>query len=199
MATSAIAGPDTRGVVEQLVARDAVGVVGNHDVWLRAWARREGFDSFALKPIMGGRATLDSYGVRGRTPREIEAEAWRVPVEHRDWLDRLVVAIDLQVCGQKFWVVHAPFTLSEAERRAPDAVVPWLAEHDPGRLIDGNCRLGEMVAVDRTVIVGHEPRARAFDTGHVIALDTGAGMLGPGVLTAVILPERRFIALCNLG
>lgn len=195
MATSAIAGPDTRGVVEQLVARDAVGVVGNHDVWLRAWARREGFDSFALKPIMGGRATLDSYGVRGRTPREIEAEAWRVPVEHRDWLDRLVVAIDLQVCGVKYWVVHAPFKLRPDEELAPESVVPWLVENDPGRLIGGNCDVAENAAVDRPVIVGHQPAVEPIDCSHVIALDTGARTVAGGHLTAVVLSERWFVTV----
>ena len=118
-------GPDTRGVIDQLVARNAIGVVGNHDVWLRAWARREGFDTFALRPIMGGRATLDSYGVVGTTPREIEAEAWRVPAAHREWLDRLVVAVDLEVCGTKYWVVHAPFKLRPDEELVPEDVVPW--------------------------------------------------------------------------
>ena len=141
-------GPDTRGVIDQLVARGAIGVLGNHDEWLRAWARREGFDSFALKPIMGGRATLDSYGVVGTTPREIEAEAWRVPAAHGDWLDELAVAIDLEVCGEKCWVVHAPFVA--AEELAPEDVVPWLAEQDPGQLIDGNCRVDDVVALDRS-------------------------------------------------
>ena len=186
-------GPDTRGVIDQLVARGAIGVLGNHDVWLRSWARREGFDSFALRPIMGGRATLDSYGVVGTTPREIEAEAWRVPTAHREWLDTLGVAIELEVCGERYWVVHAPFV--SVEDLAPEDVVPWLVEHDPGKLIQGNCSVDDVVAVDRPVIVGHQPVVEPIDAEHVIALDTGAGTVADGRLTAVLLPERRFVTV----
>lgn len=189
-------GPDTRGVIDQLVARDATGVLGNHDEWLRTWARRGGFDSFALNPLFGGCATLDSYGVHGKAPREIEAEAWRVPSAHREWLDRLAVAIDLQVCGEKFWVVHAPFSEFEGP---PEMLVPGLAERDPARLIWGNSTPENMPPLDRPVIVGHVPRAEPLDSGHVIALDTGAGTLDGGRLTAVLLPERRFVTVAGRG
>ena len=67
-------GPGTRAVIDLLARRGAAGVRGNHDDWLIAWARGEGFDSFALHPVMGGRATLDSYGIKGASAGSIEAE-----------------------------------------------------------------------------------------------------------------------------
>lgn len=52
-----------------------------------------------------------------------------------------------------------------------------------------------MLPVDRTVIMGHVPQRKAVDTGELIALDTGAGTCAPWKLTAVILPERRFVSV----
>ena len=48
--------------------------------------------------------------------------------------------------------------------------------------------------VGRTVLFGHVPDRRPWDLGHCIALDTGAGKSwADAALTAVLLPERRFI------
>lgn len=60
-------GPDTRGVLDRLIERRALGVFGNHDLWLAAWASGEGFDRLALG--IGGAATLASYGVTATRPR----------------------------------------------------------------------------------------------------------------------------------
>lgn len=187
-------GPDARGVIDALVARGADGVRGNHDEWLTAWASGDGFDSAALSPLMGGEATLASYGVIGRTPREIEAQAWRVPATHRAFLERLAVAIDLDVQGHRFWLVHAgipstePFVgLSAAE------VVPHCVRENRAALLWAAVDPEAMVPVDRTVVMGHVPRRRPLDTGHVLAIDTGCGTLREGALTAVVVPDRRFV------
>ncbi len=49
--------------------------------------------------------------------------------------------------------------------------------------------------LDRPVIMGHQPREEPFDTGDVIAIDTGAGTLDGGRLTALLLPERAFVTV----
>ena len=54
-------GPDTREVIEQLVARGARGVRGNHEDWLCQFVDGRGFDSVALNAMFGGAATLRSY------------------------------------------------------------------------------------------------------------------------------------------
>jgi len=89
-------------------------VRGNHEEWFMAWARREGFDDFALRRAMGGRATLDSYGVVGLVAREIEAEAWRVPEAHRRWVEEFGLAVDLEVQGHRYWMLHAGIPSSVA-------------------------------------------------------------------------------------
>lgn len=187
-------GPDTRGVLDLLVARGADGVRGNHDEWFTAWASRDGFDSAALSPMMGGSATLSSYGVIGRTSGQVEADSWRVPSSHRALLERLAVAVDLEVQGHPYWLVHAgipstePFVgLSAAQ------VVPHCVRENRAALLWGAVDPEAMVPVDRPVVMGHVPRRRPLDTGHVLAIDTGCGTLPEGALTAVVLPERRFV------
>jgi serine/threonine protein phosphatase 1 len=183
-------GPDTRGALDRLVARGAIGVLGNHDVWLAAWAAGEGFDPLAL--AIGGAATLASYGV---APADADRRGDAVPADHRDWLLGLPVALDLTVAGTRWWVVHAgiPADLDFAGLTVED-VVPTLAR---GRAADLLWRANDpeaMVPLDRPLIMGHRPRKAPLDTGDVIAIDTGAGKPG-GRLTAVVLPDRRFVTV----
>jgi hypothetical protein len=168
-------------------------VLGNHDEWLRAWASREGFDDFALHRSMGGRATLDSYGVLGRTVREIEAESWRVPAAHAEWLRGLANALDLHVGGVPYWVTHAGLSPRIQELPAAERV-PHLAVTNPRSLRWPSTPPEETPDTGRTLIMGHIPRGEPLDMGSVIAIDTGAGMFAAGAsLTAVLLPERSFV------
>lgn len=192
-------GPDSRGVIDLLVVHGARGVLGNHDEWLLRWARGEGFDDFALSPAMGGRATLDSYGVASRSAGEIEAKRWVVPGSHVDWLETLSVAYDLRVMGHPFWLVHAGIpTWVRPEPDALDTVVPFLAAHHGAAIRWTSTRPEQMPAVDRPVVMGHLPLDAPLDLGHVIAIDTGCGR-ADGALTAVLLPERRFVTVRSDG
>lgn len=189
-------GPDTCGVLDRLVERGAVGVLGNHDTWLAGWAGGEGFDTLALSAMMGGEATLRSYGVEGRTPRQVEAQAWRVPRPHVELLRTLAVALDLEVGGTRFWVVHAGVAPHVDVAGVTVAeVVPHLARTQPATLLWSSTDPAVTLPVDRPVIMGHVPQRRPRDLGHVIAVDTGCGTTPWGELTAVILPERRFVTV----
>ncbi|MCB9686010.1 MAG: fructose-bisphosphatase class III [Alphaproteobacteria bacterium] len=185
-------GPDTRGVVERLVAADAVGVMGNHDLWLATWAAGEGLDPLALSGAMGGRATLASYA----TTPEQASERCDMPAAHRRWLLGLHVVIDLDVAGERYWVVHAGIPSDrEFEGIELDQVVPWLAEHHAPDLMWRANDPEAMLPVGRPIIMGHQPRPEPLDTGDVIAIDTGAGKPSMGRLTALLLPERKFITV----
>ncbi len=189
-------GPDSRGVIDTLVARGARGVLGNHDLWLRDWACGNGFDRFALHPAMGGAATLSSYCVESRSTGTIEAEAWRVPPLHRDWLCSLPVALDLEVMGERYWLVHAGVPATESlAGLASHEVIPHLARTKPASLLWPKNEPDDMLPLDRTVLMGHVPLRKPLDTGAVLAIDTGAGTIPGGRLTAVILPERRFVTV----
>jgi hypothetical protein len=187
-------GAHSREVIDRLIERGAVGVTGNHDLWLTSWAVGEGFDTMALAPMMAGDATLRSYGVEGRTAREVEAQAWRVPSAHRDWLKTLGIAMDLEVCGTAWWVVHAGVSPSiDLPLLAAADVVPRLVAHRPMSLLWSATDPETALSLDRPVIMGHVPQRLPRDLGHCLAIDTGCGTTPGGYLTAVVLPERRFV------
>ncbi len=188
-------GPDTRRVLDLLVHRDAQGVRGNHEEWLITWVRRKGFETFALHPVMGGEATLDSYGVSGER-REIEAQWHMVPPEHRLWLGQLALVVDLTVMGERFWLVHAGVPpVNTPEPLSAEQLMRHLVRHDPHVLLWGGTHPHAMPKLNHTVIMGHMVLEEPLDFGHVIALDTGAGTREGGKLSAVVLPQRKFITV----
>lgn len=162
-------GPDTRGVLDLLVARGARGVLGNHDEWLLAWARGDGFDRAALSPMMAGESTLVSYGVEGRTAREVEGQRWRVPAGHTAFLEGLATAIDLEVLGERYWVTHAGVPMTEPlAGLGIDEVVPHLVRTKPATLRWTTTDPEMVLPLGRTVLMGHVPQRKARDTGDVI-------------------------------
>ncbi len=182
-------GPDTRGVIDRLVARGAIGVMGNHDLWLAAWAADEGYDRLALG--IGGEATLASYGVAV----EDAGQPAQVPAPHRDWLLGLSVALDLTVCGTRWWVVHAGIPADmDLSGVAIDDVVPTLARERTADLLWRANDPESTVPLGRPLIMGHRPQWQPLDTGEVLAIDTGAGGRG-GRLTALLLPSRKFVTV----
>lgn len=187
-------GPDSKGVLDLLVARQAHGVFGNHDLWFLQWARGEGFDPFALSDAMGGDATLESYGVLGRSPGRIEAQADRVPAAHRDLLEGFGVVLDLEVEGVQWWVVHAgvPPKMIRSWMVLEEAL-PFLAVTDPLPLLWTKTDPADTAVLDRPQIMGHLPLSQPEDHGHCVAIDTGAGR--GGGLTALLLPEREFLTV----
>lgn len=189
-------GSDTRGVVERLISQKCMGIRGNHEDWVRAWLGGDGFDRFALHPMMGGEHTLRSYGVEGRTTGEVNRQRSRVPAHHAAFFLDLPVVIDLTVGDEAYWLVHAGVPCTEVIRRMPMAeVVPWLAERKPEALLWGSTEPDMGLPVDRPVIMGHMAQRKPMDLGFVIAVDTGCSTTHHRALTAVILPERRFVTV----
>ncbi len=188
-------GPDTRGVVDLLVQHGATGVTGNHEQWLRQWVRGEGFDRFALSRAMGGVATLESYGVD--PGGHLDDAHFAVPLVHKRWLLERPVLLDLEVAGQPWWVVHAGLPMHLSLRGVPpDQVLPRLARNAPEELLWPKGDPALMPALDRPLIMGHVPLQEPFDGGHVVAVDTGAATFRTGGrLSALLLPERRFVSV----
>lgn len=189
-------GPDSRRVLDLLVARDACGVRGNHEEWLLSWIRQEGFEPFALNPVMGGAQTLASYGVTGDTADKIEAQWWRVPPAHRAWLERLALVGDLQVMDQRYWLVHAGIPPLHNGDITGKELIMHLVDHAPEALVWGGVAPQAVPQLDRQVVMGHMVVNEPLVNDAVIAIDTGAGTRKEGGrLTAVILPEQRFISV----
>ena len=188
-------GPDTKLVIELLVEREARGVRGNHEEWLCRFADGGGFDTLALNPMFGGAATLKSYGIEGRSPREVEEQFRRIPRDHRAWLLSLPVALRIVIDGAPFWIAHAGVSASLCAGIDPIPRMSEIAEKEYFDLLWRGQEPKDMDELDGPVVYGHVPRQEPIDAGHAIGIDTGCGVRPNGKLTAVILPARRFVSV----
>ena len=128
--------------------------------------------------------------------RHVRARSWRNVIGSQRLISR---SIDLEVMGARYWLTHAGFPrLVDHPDAPPDDFVRWLAEHVPDALVWGmnSPRPLEMPTFDRPLVMGHVNVPEPIDTPSVIAVNTGAGDPG-GRLTAVVLPERKFITVCD--
>ncbi|WP_420455878.1 metallophosphoesterase [Rubrivirga sp.] len=180
-------GPSSAEVLDRMVelevASDAgagarcVFLRGNHDQMMLDYA--DGVGDSELWWVNGGRTTLASYEARGER---------HLPSEHLDFLRRTVLVAE--AAGAAF--AHAGFDTrrSVADNLAdPDPrIVLWTRKH-----FDADLSKWEM-----PVVCGHTPVSEPVNWPQLIAIDTGAVFphrQGLGRLTAVSLPERRFLSI----
>ena len=180
-------GPDSPGVLDRAIRLEdaadrgsgpaCVFLRGNHDQMMLDYI--DGVGDVDLWWANGGRTTLDAYARGGYD---------RIPSEHVDFLRRTRLAFD----GDGFAFVHAGLD--------PDrSVAENLAESDPHVLLWTREHLRrDLSEWEKPVVVGHTPVTEPIDAPRLIAVDTGAvfaGRPGLGRLTAVRLPERRFVSV----
>ena len=183
-------GPSSPQVLDRMVELEAASVRGagptcvflrgNHDQMMLDYA--EGVGDADLWWVNGGRTTLAAYEARGDR---------RLPPEHVEFLRRPELVAD----GEGFAFVHAGLDprKSVADNLAdPDPrIALWTREH-----LDADLSKWE-----KPVVCGHTPVAEPIDTEHLLAIDTGAVFThrpGLGRLTAVSLPDRRFISVATV-
>ena len=183
-------GPDSRGLLEMLIAEplpgfEAIHLMGNHDLFMRQFL--DGEDVTAIWMMNGGAATLRSYGVdpgalhrigggAGRVRAELEA---RLPAAHRGFLSRLRLS---HVEGGYFFA-HAGVRpgVPLEDQDAHDLV--WIREPFLSSKADHG----------KVVVHGHTPVSAPELRANRIGIDTGACY--GGRLTALVLEgdERRFL------
>ncbi len=204
-------GPDSRGVVETLVALrreygdSIVFLKGNHEQWFL-----EAYDdprSWSWLTGMGGLATVESYsrGAAAALEEAMRARAasLRLPREERPELpyghffDSVPGShMRLLTRDLRLWYEDENVTCAHAwlnpevppEEQTEDALL-WT---DPGPLADG-------WRGPRTLAVGHKPTylfdaesaGRPILREHVVFVDTGA--LETGSLAAVRFPDRLVV------
>jgi serine/threonine protein phosphatase 1 len=161
-------GPDTRGVLEQLLALEQrcrlTPLLGNHEEMLLAALTDR--STWADWLQFGGVATLDSYGF-GTRPTEL-------PVAHLGFLRRCqdVVETDTHV------LVHANYLEDQPWSAQPGYVLRWesLDQRTPGAHQSG-----------KTVVLGHTSQVSGdvLDLGYLKCIDTYCH--GGGWLTALEL------------
>lgn len=185
-------GPDSRGVIERLIALEASSgeaghpsfafLRGNHDQMVLDYA--DGTGDFRLWLANGAASTLDTYAPDGGTPV--------IPEAHLAFLRRTRLILNLP----GFAFVHAGLdpALSVAENAEimDPRVLLWTRSH----------LKADRSAWEKTVVCGHTPVTAPLNEPDLIAIDTGAvypHRKGLGKLTAVILPERAFVQVDYCG
>jgi serine/threonine protein phosphatase 1 len=182
-------GPDSPGVLDRAIRLEAaseagegprcVFLRGNHDQMMLDYA--SGVGDTEVWWVNGGRTTLAAYQERGDLV---------LPQDHLAFLHRtpLVAEID------GFAFVHAGLdtrrTVAENLADPKPSIALWTREH-----LSSDLSRWEM-----PVVCGHTPVPEPINTPRLIGIDTGAvfaGRPGFGRLTAVALPERRFVAVAS--
>ncbi|MEM9757268.1 MAG: metallophosphoesterase, partial [Pseudomonadota bacterium] len=189
-------GPDSAGVVDllsRLAASDARTVVlrGNHDhIFLEylqtPWdiLKAENGHKFYLSGNIGGRETLQSYGLRHRRAWALHAAAQdTVPARHQEFLAGLPFTYSAGEC----LFVHAGIR--------PHVPIP---AQDPNDLI----WIRDEFLWDSTdhgplVVHGHTPTKTVVHMGNRLGIDTGAAFGGP--LSAVAIEGREAFLLGPAG
>ena len=193
-------GPDTKGVIDRLMAGQAEGrdwtvILGNHDRMFLRFVR-DGVEHDPaissgkgwLFPALGGPATLASYGVAGadetadRAALLAEARA-AVPPAHLDWLaDRPLWHRAQGICSSM--PVSAPASRS---RHQSEEDLIWIRDG----WLDDTRDHGEMV------VHGHTALDHPRHEGNRINLDGGAGYGRP--LVPAVLEDGRWFTLSEAG
>ena len=150
---------------------------GNHDQMMLDYAHGVGDPD--LWWVNGGQTTLEAYARRGDL---------KLPEAHVAFLERTAVAAE----GAGAAYVHAGFdtrrTVADNLDDPDPSIALWTRQH-----LDADLSNWEM-----PVVCGHTPVAEPIDRPRLIAIDTGAvfvGRPGLGRLTAVSMPDRRFVAV----
>ncbi len=192
-------GPDTRGVLDFLIAGQRAGepwvvLRGNHDrmmaYFLQIPPRRDpclraGLDW--LHPRLGGLETLASYGVdisAGRDPEALHRDALaRMPGAHRDFLAFLPVSYRR---GEVFFC-HAGIRPGIAlDAQAEDDLL-WIRQEFHASRADHGA----------LILHGHTPVDAVRHYGNRVNIDTGAGH--GKALSAVVVEGREVFLLTDSG
>ncbi|MEM8789208.1 MAG: metallophosphoesterase family protein [Pseudomonadota bacterium] len=186
-------GPDSRGVLDRLIARmrgpvQTVCLLGNHDhSFLRFIQEPQTMMTpkyHWLDTALGGQATLASYGVTDLTDRDAAYAAFTesVPAEHLTFLQDLTPM--LRLGGYVF--VHAGLRPGVALDKQDIDDLIWIREpflsypHDhPGIVVHGHTAVpevehhGNRIAVDTGAVFGGRLSCLVLEGGGVWTLQDG--------------------------
>lgn len=181
-------GPDSRGVVDRLIAlaaeRPCTFLMGNHESMFLEFLGWKGPSYFGADVFLanGGARTLASYGFFDA--QDLDPTRFRLPESHVRFYRELV----LWHREADYLFVHAG--LSEAALEQSD--VDWaLRRARPVDLLWAREHIGRPHRLGVTLVYGHTPSpdfAVRWNTPFGIGIDTGA--VYGGRLTALRLPDE---------
>ncbi|MEM9997098.1 MAG: metallophosphoesterase family protein [Bacteroidota bacterium] len=171
-------GPNSRGVIERLLELErehpCVFLRGNHDQMMIDFVNDGDLE---LWRINGGLSTLANY---------MERDRLRIPDAHVDFIQRTPLYFE----ADDFVFVHAglrpDLSIADNLRFGTAETFLWERSH----------LNADLSGWEKTVVCGHTPVTEPIDQPKLIDIDTGCvyhHRPGYGTLTAVVLPERRFV------
>jgi len=178
-------GPDSKGVIDRLIALSkelkCTFLRGNHEDLFLGYLDDGEYDIFAIN---GGIATLSSY-------MDAEGEM-EIPQSHIDFIRKT----ELYLETEEFVFVHAGLRpdMSVADNLEEDNHEVFLWERSHLKV--------NVLPWEKTVVCGHTPQPEVVNREELINIDTGCVYYthpSMGFLTAVVLPERRFVAVPYMG
>ena len=207
-------GPDSKGVLDLCIEHGVTAVRGNHDLWLRQFASMGIFEVYALHPIMGGKLTLESYGVLWTGPQIERTLEEALPQSHREYLLKMPVWLRFEAGGQQYRLTHAGLDIPSAESRLSkipgprntvgfgDALLDSVAKTSADCLMWTGCDLYNSNVYPfpegSCQIFGHlQVGLQPLLMNNWIAMDTGCGKKPPSALSAVILPDREIVQVIS--
>ena len=172
-------GPDSREVVEQLLEfeknHECVFIRGNHDQMLLDAYQKGEWDLWMAN---GGNTTLRNYNSR--------PGSFDLPADHYQFFSDTKLYWETE----DYFFVHAglnpTLTIKEnLEREEEREEFIWQRGHIHA----------EQTKWEKTVVFGHTPVPKPIVRERMIGIDTGCvyNREGLGKLTAVVLPEQKFI------
>ena len=192
-------GPDSRGVIDYLIAAQArqapwVVIKGNHDRMFRGFLADPDFHDMGLRadlhwidPRLGGGDTLASYGVTGAGEALLfdlhDSAVKAVPVTHLDYIDALPSYFLRGDC----LFVHAGIRpgVDLHDQRENDLL--WIRKN----FLEDTRDHGALV------VHGHTPVGAVTHYGNRLNIDTGAGYGEP--MSAVVIEGREVFQLTAGG
>jgi serine/threonine protein phosphatase 1 len=184
-------GFESRQVLDHLIEQPLPGfhrvlLIGNHDAWLRDFARGDQVSSTWMQ--FGGDATMLSYGVRvdlkthdeQRLAMVRDTLAAKLPASHRTFLEGLELAFGLG----DYYFCHAGIRPGVALGEQSESDLLWMRE--PFLSWGGDAGI--------IVVHGHTVDERPVVRRNRIGIDTGACWTGN--LTSLVLEGagRRFLS-----
>ncbi|MDQ0305137.1 metallophosphoesterase family protein [Ancylobacter polymorphus] len=176
-------GPDSRGVIERLIALQAadsryITLAGNHDVEFLAFLERPSSEGVFVNS--GGNATARSYGVklsRSKLKAQADLESVHrkllaaVPADHVEFLKGLQFAVSY---GDYFFCHAGVRPGTSLDRQERDDLL-WMRAPF----------LNSLMPLEKVVVHGHTITARPEERINRIGIDTGAYRTGR--LTALVI------------
>ena len=206
-------GPDSKRVLELCAEHNVNGVYGNHELWLLNVLNGFDVDDMAYDGIMGGKATLKSYGVSIDIDTELAAGILRNKLSPAvvAFVNRLKPTMTIEAYGTKYYLNHSGINTMVVKQlvdqlRPSIGFMPNYLYTDDQLLLsviekscinqiiwmspDIDSRAGGLHKfADGVQVFGHKPLKEAKVTDHYIGLDTGSGTCPPYKLSALVITE----------